>query len=244
MKLTERIHLVGSGMLGMNQTDDYDCNVYLLNAGDAYVLFDGGAGRRPEAVLEQVRADGLDERKIAYIVATHAHADHSGGLRRLRERTGAVVLGSPETARILTDNDAQAIRLPDAKAAGVYPADYDWAGCPDVSAIFDGARLKVGPFTLEWIAAPGHSSDMTCCYVRELRALFSGDAVFAGGQIAALSTPDFSWTDLAASIARLAECEIEGLFPGHLHPVLRHGGRSVAAARDSFAAGEAPRSIV
>ncbi|GGD51839.1 hypothetical protein GCM10010911_06740 [Paenibacillus nasutitermitis] len=77
----------------------------------------------------------------------------------------------------------------------------------------------------------------------ELKALFSGDTVFAGGQIASLRTIDFSIADLAASVQLLSHYEVDKLLPGHLCPVIRGGG-AIANAAAEFAQGVNPRSIV
>lgn len=244
MKMNEHVYLVGSGLMGMNQTDTFDCNVYLLDSGRDYVLFDGGAGRNPQAIIDEMVRDGLDPQKIAYIVATHAHADHSGGIHAIQKITDAVVLGSQETARILVEQDEESIQLTTAKHVGIYPQDYKWHGCQQVKAIKGGQSLTVGSFTLEWIATPGHSSDMISCYVKELKAMFSSDVIFAGGKIAALSTPDFSMTDLASSVAALTKYEVDRLFPGHLCPVLREGGSTIKLAHDIFTRLNVPASIV
>ena len=244
MRLTEHVYLVGSGLMGMNQTDPYDCNVYLLNTGDTYVLIDSGAGRNPQAIIDEVVSDGLDPQNIAYIVTTHAHADHSGGAHALQELTGATVLGGRETVRILKANDEEAIQLSKARRDGTYPEDYVWQGCQQAEEITEGESLTVGPFTLEWIHTPGHSFDMVSCYVKELKAMFCADTVFAGGKIAALSTPDFSLPQLAESIATLSRFEVEDLFPGHLDPVLRMGGDAIQTAHRTFLSSNVPASIV
>ena len=64
MKLTEGIHLVGSGSLGFDLTDNFDCHVYLLDGGDELALVDTGAGLGAEAILDNVRRDGLDPARI------------------------------------------------------------------------------------------------------------------------------------------------------------------------------------
>lgn len=244
MRLTEHIHLVGSGLLGMNQTDEFDCNVYVLNAGHEYVMFDSGAGRNPETILRELEKDGLAPERIAYIVATHAHADHSGGIEYMRQRTGATVLGSAETVRILTQRDEEAIQLSQAKETGMYPESYIWTGCKQMEVLRHRETVSVGAFTLEWISTPGHSGDSISCYVPELKAMFCGDVVFGGGRIAALSSVDFSIQQLAESVALLGLYSVDRLLPGHLCPVLRNGGEPIRTALQTFERLGVPSSIV
>src|SRR3972149_6084012 len=66
-------------------------NVYLV-VDEVGALID--AGYKDE---EQVKArldylKGLGDMKLAYIVVTHAHLDHVGGVERIRKETGAKVM--------------------------------------------------------------------------------------------------------------------------------------------------------
>ena len=88
MKLSERVHLVGSGSNGFDLTDAYDCHVYLINGGDELALIDVGAGMGAEAILANVRKDGLDPKRIKHVVLTHGHGDHAGGTARVRRLLG------------------------------------------------------------------------------------------------------------------------------------------------------------
>ncbi|MFO1541441.1 MAG: hypothetical protein ACKOTZ_13530 [Chloroflexota bacterium] len=51
MQLTERIHLVGSGVWGFGLTDRADCHVYLVDGGTEAALIDAGAGVDTPAIL-------------------------------------------------------------------------------------------------------------------------------------------------------------------------------------------------
>ena len=102
MKLTERIHVVGSGWLGFGLSHDLDCHVYLVNGGTELALIDAGAGLEVERIVANIRADGLDPGRLKYVLLTHAHSDHAGGCKFWKDRYGARVFGSPETAKFVT----------------------------------------------------------------------------------------------------------------------------------------------
>ena len=51
MKVTETTYLVGGGEPDYVFTDKMDCNVYLMRAGDLYVLIDAGGGMAPTRLL-------------------------------------------------------------------------------------------------------------------------------------------------------------------------------------------------
>jgi glyoxylase-like metal-dependent hydrolase (beta-lactamase superfamily II) len=88
---------------------------------------------------------------IATIVVTHRHADHTGGVRRLADLTGASV---------------RAVGEADAGGAAVVPlADRE---------IVTTARVQ-----LECIFTPGHASDHVCLMMGDI--LFSGDTILGEG---------------------------------------------------------------
>jgi glyoxylase-like metal-dependent hydrolase (beta-lactamase superfamily II) len=70
--------------------------------------------------------------------------------------------------------------------------------------------LDLGGRTARFFPMPGHSPDSTCVYIVEDRVLFAGDTV-ATGIVPAVGDGAL----LEASLARLADLEIEVLVPGH-----------------------------
>src|SRR5262245_50393197 len=98
MRLTAEVNLIGSGQIGFNLTDPFDCHVYAVDGGDEVAIVDAGLGRQAERLLEHLRADGLDPARVTTILLTHAHGDHGGGLARLRDLTGARVVVPREAA--------------------------------------------------------------------------------------------------------------------------------------------------
>lgn len=157
---------------------------------------------------------------IDTIVITHTHYDH---IARLRDR--AALRGCshlcPRGGRARPHR-----RRPE-------PLDALWgpfAGiAPDV-LLHDGDRVG----DLRVVHTPGHTPGGICLYSEAERLLFSGDTVFTGGSFGRYDFPGGDRTALAASIERLAALEVEGLYPGHGEPVLRGGGRHIAAAREAL----------
>ena len=99
MKLTERIHLCGSGAFGL--TPDGDCHCYVLDGGSELALIDCGLAGNPQSILFQMEKDGLDISRLKYVLLTHAHPDHSNGCAWLREHLGIQVIASGFEAQIL-----------------------------------------------------------------------------------------------------------------------------------------------
>jgi glyoxylase-like metal-dependent hydrolase (beta-lactamase superfamily II) len=248
MRIDPHVYLVGSGQLGFDLTDPFDCNIYLFDAGESLVLFDAGTGMGIDQVLEVCREDQLNLAKINHLFLTHAHTDHGGGAAHLRERLDLAVYSSASTARIVTIGNEEAVSLPPAKAAGTYPGDYIYRPCPINQVLEAGQVKKIGSLTVEIIATPGHSHDHHCYLVTDTRLgkryLVGGDAIFFGGRVVWQNTYDCSVPDTLASIQHLATYDFEALLPGHLNFSLRNGKRHVEAACSVIKTMACPMSIV
>jgi len=119
----------------------------------ATVIDPGWPGEGVEVLLRQAEEDGL---AIKYIVLTHRHNDHMGGVTELVARTGAEIIIHEE-------------ELPPASKKGF---DYDIAAR-------DNDLLNLGGLAVRIIHTPGHSPGSICIYTGG--KLFTGDTLFVGG---------------------------------------------------------------
>ncbi|TVY08030.1 MBL fold metallo-hydrolase [Paenibacillus cremeus] len=244
MRLQDNVYVVGGGSLGYDVSSPYDCNVYAVVQNTGVILIDAGSGMGEDALVRNLRADGLPIDRIHTLVLTHAHADHAGGASGLRARLGVRVLASVLTASIVEAGDEERSSLDQARKDGVYPVGYRYAPCPIDLVIEEGDCIGDETFRLQVIQVPGHSADLIAFYEPVSKSLFSGDVVFEGGQLAVLSTPDFSLEQYQKSIERLAKLEINRLYPGHGPAVLIDAKASLLAAQRRFEQGLPPVSIV
>jgi len=228
VRILKDVYMVGSGQFGLSDT--LDCHAYLLDGGGECALLDAGAGREPQRLIENLRADGWVEGPIAWILLTHAHADHAGGARALRESTlsrltGARIACSAFEGQLLCSGSEVELGLDRAVRSGIYPRDYTYEHTqPDVLLEPD-QQLRVGRYTVRAIEVPGHSPG-SICYLAEgegQRMLFSGDTVFYGGTIGLGNWAGSSLEDYRRSIGRLQGLGVEALFPGHFLWTLRGG---------------------
>src|SRR5438067_2099264 len=186
MQLTPSIHLVGSGALGFDLTDAFDCHVYLLDGSSEAALIDAGAGLGVDLILDNVACAGVAIERVRYLLLTHAHADHAGGAGRLKERLPHLeVVASSQAAEWIRAGDEKAVSLDMGKKAGFYPPDYRFLPCPVDREVREGDRLCIGSIELAVIDTPGHCDGHVCFMgtVDGRGVLFAGDQVFFGGQV-------------------------------------------------------------
>lgn len=244
MKLTEQVHLVGSGRFGMAISEDHDCNVYLIDGGGELALVDSGAGYAGE-LFELVRTAGFDPRRIGKVFLTHKHADHAGGAADLQRRTGATVLASAATAAAVQDAIAMDAGLEGARRSGGYPSDYRFDAISRVEVVSDGQTLQVGDLEVKVLDTAGHC-DGHLAFVLEADgtlSVFTGDALLPGGEIVLQPRADLAVAASIASIERLESLRFDVLFPGHQSPALRGGFRHAGLAMLAVRAGRLPAAF-
>jgi hydroxyacylglutathione hydrolase len=217
LQLTEHIHLIGSGRMGFNLTNELDCHVYLIHDGDDAVIIDAGAGVDIEPILHQIDRSGIPRSSIRRLLLTHAHGDHAGGTRALHDALGVEVHASPLAATYVREGDEHATSLDRAREPGGYPADYVFQACPATGELKQGDRHQVGSLELEVIETAGHCGGHLSYVLHRPGGvdLFCGDAVFAGGRILLQYIWDCSVVESCESVKRLYKIRPDGLYPGH-----------------------------
>ncbi|WP_129782827.1 MBL fold metallo-hydrolase [Promicromonospora panici] len=207
-----------------------------LDGTRSYVLRAPGAAScvvvDPGPPLEPHLAALADAGPVALALVTHRHADHTGGLARFRELTGAPSRGA----------------LPEFSKGG---AD----GVP-VEPLSDGEVLTIAGLRIEVLTTPGHTADSVCLVVSapgglgnsagldgagslEATRAASGTVVLTGDTVlgqgtTVLAEPDGSLRDYLASLDRLSELDLPDpvpALPGH-GPVIPDLGSAVRAYRE------------
>lgn len=79
--------------------DWYGCATFRLTLGELAVFLDAYIDRVPSAPGTGLRADDIE--RADWIVVGHSHFDHLWGAERIAKRTGATIIGSHETVRIM-----------------------------------------------------------------------------------------------------------------------------------------------
>ena len=169
---------------------------YLIGEGEVAILDPGpDSDAHLAALLEATRGE-----RIAAIVITHTHRDHSPLARRLREATSAPIVGA--RPHVFTEGPQQGL-----------DASHDRDYAPD-RVLREGDELAVGGLTLKAIETPGHAANHLVFACAEENALFSGDHVMAWST-SVVAPPDGSMTDYMASLEKLRGRSEAVYWPGH-----------------------------
>ena len=126
-----------------------DNYLWLLHDGQQALVVDPGDAAPVQAALRRL---GL---RLACILVTHHHGDHTGGVTALREASGATVYG-PARERI--------------------PEPF--------TPLAGGDRLRVLGLDFEVLDVPGHTAGHIAFFARDVDGaplLFCGDTLFSGG---------------------------------------------------------------
>jgi glyoxylase-like metal-dependent hydrolase (beta-lactamase superfamily II) len=173
-----------------------------------------------------------DGRRVAQILLTHGHADHSAGARRLAELTSAPVLAADP-------------------AYAWSPRQHDGGG------LAAGDLLTSAGCDVEVVVTPGHSGDSVCFWIPADRVLLTGDTVLGRGST--VIAGDGSLGDYLASLGRLRaladSADLAALLPGHgpvlpdpaaaLDYYIAHRRERLAEVTQALAAGDrTPAQIV
>lgn len=238
MRLTPSVYLVGSGYSGFYLSGALDCHVYLLDGGSELALVDTGLGidGALDKILENIRADGHDPRRIRKLILTHYHADHAAAAAALRDRLDLEVIASHIAAPVLRDADERAISLDVARAAGFYPADFRMQPCPVDQAVGEGDTIDVGALRLRVYETPGHCAGHLSFHMQDEQrsTLIGGDLVFWGGRICLQNIHDCHIDAYAASVFKMEGLPVDVLLPGHLQISLQHGKDHVDKTAAAF----------
>lgn len=164
---------------------------FIVGRGDVAVIDPGPD--LPEHV-EAILAATAGER-IAAILCTHTHRDHSPASRALAAASGAPIIGCAPLA--ISDDG------PRADAA----FDFDYA--PD-RVLADGEAVQ----GLRAVATPGHTSNHLCFALEGEGVLFTGDHVM-GWSTTVIAPPDGDMTAYMASLDLLLRRDDRVYLPAH-----------------------------
>jgi len=171
------------GALGTN------CYIVIDERTRSCAVVDPGA--TGEAVADWLEKEGLQPR---YVLLTHGHYDHVGGVAGLRQRYAGIPVYVHEADTHLTPQLCMGL---------------EWTHHYD-----EGDTLKMDGVTFRVLHTPGHTPGSVCLLAED--ALLSGDTLFAGS-CGRTDFPGGSWSQMQDSLNRLSQLEGDlRVLPGHM----------------------------
>ena len=140
-KIIGNIYYVGTAHLGS----------YLITSAKGHVLIDGGLPQTAPQIRANVAKLGFDIRDVQYVLNSHAHFDHAGGLAGLQRASGAVFVASAGDRAVLEKGEVDygpsaGIKFPPLRVDRV---------------VGDGDMVTLGGVAMTAHLTPGHTPGCT-----------------------------------------------------------------------------------
>lgn len=159
----------------------------LITSSAGHILIDAALPQSAPLIDAHIRALGFRTEDIKFILTSHAHYDHIGGVAALQRFTGATVMASTSTKDALergrpTDDDPQ-FRVPD----NGFPA------VANVKVVRDLEEVRLGPLRVIAHMTPGHTPGSTTWSWRSCEGTRCLAVVYADS-LNAVSADEFRFT--------------------------------------------------
>ncbi|WP_046173827.1 MBL fold metallo-hydrolase [Domibacillus indicus] len=177
-------------------------NCYVLSHQSKCILLDPGS--EGEKLIQWLNENKLEPISI---LLTHAHFDHIGAVKELKQTFDIPVY--------LHKEEKQWLENPELNGSARFGMGSITA--PPADVILDQEQeLSIGPFTFQLLYTPGHSPGSISYYFEEGGALFAGDTLFMGS-IGRTDLPGGNHQELLASIHQkiMSLPEETIVLPGH-----------------------------
>ena len=176
--------------------DGFETNTYIVTdeeTGETLVV--------DPSLPEEKLIEKLKPEKVKYILITHGHFDHIGGVNFVKEKTGAKAVIHKADEEMLCDTK---------KNCG----DNDTPIYADI-LVEDGSEIPFGNTKIKVLHTPGHTKGGVCYIFEDDRVMFSGDTLF---RLTAGRT-DLYGGDARTELMSLAKiADLDGdykVYPGH-----------------------------
>lgn len=168
----------------------------------AFIVDPGGHNNN---MVNHIKENHYD---VEYIILTHGHGDHIGGVKTyLEEYPKAKLIAGIEEKELLSKASLNYSRETCGTAISIIADKY----------VTDGEKLNVGEMELQFIHTPGHTAGGISILVED--TLFSGDTLFAQS-IGRTDFPGSSFNAIENSIQKklFVLPDNTKVLPGHMGP--------------------------
>jgi metallo-beta-lactamase class B len=189
----------------------------LITSPAGHILIDGASPKAAVQIAAHIRQLGFKLEDIRYILTSHEHYDHVGGVAELRRLSGATVLTSAAAKPVLETGKAD-------------KGDPQFGNLPDMTpvapirAVRDGESVELGPLSIKAHYTPGHTQGGVSWTWQAFEHGRAMNMVYADS-LTAISGPNFRYSgnalypnarrDIERSIARVAALSCDILVTAH-----------------------------
>ena len=147
----------------------------LVTSPQGHILIDGALPTAAGQIAANIRTLGFKPEDVRFILNTHAHYDHAGGLAELQRLTGATIAATEWSARVIERGESDS-GDPQFGLAFPYPAAHN------VRVIKDNESIRVGSFAVVAHTTPGHTPGGTSWTWRSCEGARCADVLYADSQ--------------------------------------------------------------
>lgn len=214
---------------GLHEIDTLTAGIDKVTAGFVIeaprpALIECGPALSVQAVIEALRALGMERGDLAYLILSHIHLDHAGG-------AGDVAEAFPSATVVVSEVGARHLVQPDrlnASSRRVYGPLMDavYGECTAIDeqrirGVGDGEILDLGGGRrLDLLYTPGHAKHHIAAFEPDLGALFVGDSV--GVKLPGMTNirpatppPDFDLALAHRTLQRYADLKPAAIYLAH-----------------------------
>lgn len=192
-RIAGNVHYVGTEALG----------AFLVATPEGHVLIDGALPESADQIAANIRRLGFRVEDVKYLLISHAHLDHAGGLARLKELSGAKLLAS-------------AGDTPELESGKVtYRDSWDFPAVKVDRVVRDGEQFSIGGTTMTAHVTPGHTKGCTSWRARvehdkrPIEMIFACSLTVAGQPLVGDSGYPSAAADFRESFAKLKRLEAD-----------------------------------
>jgi metallo-beta-lactamase class B len=122
----------------------------LITSDAGHILIDGGLAESADRIAANIRALGFRVEDVKLIVNSHVHFDHAGGIAELQRLSGARVVASGWSARVMSKTG---LGRDDPQFGVIRPIEL----VKHVKVLTDGESFRVGSIMITAHLTPGHT---------------------------------------------------------------------------------------
>ena len=206
--------------------------VYILGRGEVAII---DPGPSMDDHLDTLLGGLGPDEVVSHILVTHTHSDHTAGVPKLVERTGATTYGYGPHGEVPDVDPMEEVTFDEYFTAEEKATiDKQWADIPDELkregpdtsfvpdvAVRHGEVIAGADWSVEVVHTPGHTSNHICFALDTQgnnqgteRILFSGDHVM-GWATSVIAVPDGDLFDYMASLRLLLDRDDTVYWPTH-----------------------------